>query len=224
MGRRDEYGGRPSNTERVMGFSRGHVLAGGAALVAAVWLGVGIATAQVPTIPAPPGTSTTVPGTRPPPEGSQPPVPDPAEPPAPPTTAAPGAPAAPAPTAPTSTTTTTKPPSTARPPASATNSAPPPPGVDLSEFAALRRAAKGKGPRPAIADPGFDPALPFRSGSGQGGGSGGDARELGAEAEDMARIRSAGAVAGGLLALVLLGIVVWVLRQAQPELSPGPGG
>lgn len=204
------------------------VAAGLAALAAAVWLGVAGATAQeVPTAPVATSTtvvtSTTVPAAAPPPEApppeeGAPPVPDPGSPAPPPTTA----PAAPNPVAaPASSTTTTRPPANPVPPARATSSAPASLGIDLSEIAALRQEALGKGPRRAQRDFGFDPALPFQPGGGEAGGRTVEPKELGVEEDRLTRVRSVGAVAAGLLVLVLVGMAAWLLRQARPGVSPG---
>lgn len=205
------------------------VMACVAAMVAAC-LSVAGAGAQVPTVPPPPESSTTVPASAPPPEApapapppeeGPPPVLDPADTPAPaapPTTTAPGTPVG---ASPSSSTTTTRPAQNPVPPARATTSEPSPLRIDLSEIADLRRQAVGKGPRTGRPDSGFDPSLPFQPGAAQPADPGEEPTELGTEEDRIAKVRSLGAVAAGFLALVLLGVAVWVLQQARPEVEPG---
>lgn len=210
------------------------VAVGGALLLTALgWCagsGAGGAGAQIPDVPAPP-QSTTVPTTPAPPPEESDPVPDPSKPPAPPSTVpsgpgGPGTPAPPVTTAPQPAATTTTVPSS-------TGGAPGPPqpisssrqaqlSLDLSEIDALRRQARGKGPRPAEPDFGFDSDLPFGATAEAAGRSAEEAVELGADAEEWARVRSLSSFAAGLVVLVLVGIVVWMLRQARPSLSPTP--
>lgn len=209
------------------------VAVGGALLLTAVgWCagsGAGGARAQIPDIPAPP-QSTTVPTTPAPPPEDTPAVPEPSKPPAPPSTVpggAPGAPPTPVTTGPQPATTTTSVPS-------GTGGAPGPSqpisssrqaqlSLDLSEIDALRRQARGKGPRPAEPDFGFDSDLPFGATAEAVGRSEEEPVELGADAEEWARVRSLSSFAAGLVVLVLVGIVMWMLRQARrPSLSPTP--
>lgn len=132
--------------------------------------------------------------------------------------------------APPGTPVTTAPPAPAGPTAATTNpgaGAPAPPkpiqkasqvglSLDLSGIDALRRQARGKGPRAAEPDFGFDSSLPFQDGAGGGASAPTEeALELGAEEEKIARVRAAGSVAAGLMALLLVGLATWVLRQAR---------
>lgn len=206
----------------MIGRGRGLVVAG-ASVAVAIWLNVNGPAAQVPDIPAPPDPST-APTTVPPHEA---PAPTPGPPPAPTDTTlppgSPGAPPTPVGPGPAPGTTTTTVPAhklngAALPPARTLDgSAPAAFGLDLSEIDALRRAARGKGPRAPEPDYGFDPELRFRSGADAGtDGSGEEALELGAEEEEIARVRSASAVAAGFMALLLMGVTRGLLRQARP--------
>ncbi len=210
--------------------------AGGAALTAGLWIAVGGATAQVPDVPGPTATSTTVPATSPPPpaEESPPSVPEPARPPTAPTTVPPGAPGSPdstpAPAAPGTATTTTTVAKTAKAaggptaPPKAANLAPPELSIDLSEIDDLRRQARGKGPRPVQPDYGFDPSLPFQPGAAELGAGTDEAEELGVGAEHESRVRSLAAIGAGLLALVLMGMAVSVLTRARRQPPLGAAG
>lgn len=195
------------------------------ALVAgtALWLSIGGAGAQVPTLPPPPDTpSSTVPAPPPPPEEEPAPVSGPATP----TTGVPGAPGAPAPDGPGKPAPATpgQKPAASEPtlgsrPGTFTSSAP---GLDLSEINALRRQARGRGPRAKAPDPGFDPELPFGPGTGATARSTVDStEELGIGDSRLAKVRSLGAIAGGLDALVLFSLAVWALRQARPRSAGG---
>lgn len=191
-----------------------------ASAVAATWLcGTGAA-GQVPPIGDPPPT--TLPAEPVPPgEDEPPPVPGPPEPPP---TVAPGAPTPSTPATPVPeggpTTTTTNPTSGSTASARSVHIARPAAlSIDLSALDALRRQARGKGPRRPERDYGFDSSLPFQEGGGRGENASQpfvNASELGAEEEELARVRSAAAVAAGLMALLLVGFGIWVLRQARP--------
>lgn len=204
----------------MIGRGRALVVAG-TSVAAAIWLNLGGVAAQVPAVPTPPET-TAPPTTVAPPAEAPPPAPTdtlPAgTPEAPPTPADP----APAPGATTTTVPAGKLSESALPPARASGGPATGFGLDLSEIDALRRAARGKGPRAPEPDPGFDLTLGFRADAGPES-SGEEAIELGAEEEEMARVRSASAVAAGLMALLLTGIARGLLRQGRP-LRPGPAG
>lgn len=202
----------------MMGRQRAGV--GGACLAAALGLSLVSATAQVPDLPVPPDPST-VPTTVAPPEGDPPPVPAPTQPPAPTETVPPGTPVNSAPMPTTTTFPANKQATSAtQPPRTIEGAAPAAFGLDLSEIDALRRQARGRGPRAPEPDFGFDSDLPFQPGTQAIDGPQEDALELGAEAEEIAQVRSASAVAAGLLALLLVGFAVWALRQARPARSP----
>lgn len=217
---------------------RGRGLAVAAASVAAaIWLNLNGADAQVPNIP-PPTDPGTVPTTVAPPGEAPAPTPPPTPAPAPPTDTlppgtpqAPPTPASPAPApAPTTTVPADQLSGSALPPARANGSPATAFGLDLSEIDALRRAARGKGPRAPEPDYGFDPTLRFRPGADAGTENVSEEPvELGAEDEEMARVRSAGAIAAGLMALLLLGIAQGLLRRASGpgtagRTAPSPGG
>ncbi|HUP69878.1 MAG TPA: hypothetical protein VM142_08680 [Acidimicrobiales bacterium] len=192
-------------------------------------MSAGGAAGQVPPITTPPDS--TAPTTPPPPKDEPPPVPSPSEPPP---TVAPGGPGTPAPPG---TPVTTAPPAPAGPTTATTNpgaGAPAPPkpiqkgsqvelSLDLSGIDALRRQARGKGPRAAEPDFGFDSSLPFQDGVGEGASAPTEeALELGADEEKIAQVRAAGSVAAGLIALLLVGLATWVLRQARSAARPSP--
>ncbi|HUR19056.1 MAG TPA: hypothetical protein VMZ51_09025 [Acidimicrobiales bacterium] len=198
----------------------GRFIAGVAICGAVGWATTG-AFAQVPTIPDPTTVSTTAP---PPPKEEAPAVPGPGVAPAPPSTIDPGGvPETPGAAAPTTTTI----PGSRSNSASGTAFAPARRlddavaarlSLDLSEIGALRRQARGKGPRAPERDFGFDENLPFGAASGDAALPS-DLTELGSEAEQWARTRSAGAAAAGLLALVLAGLTRWTLRKTQASIS-----
>lgn len=190
-------------------------------LLVGIVLAAGAAGAQVPPVETPPESS--VPATPPPPKDQPAPVPGPSDPPH---TVAPDGPGTPAPPPGT--------PGTAAPTAPADPKAPPAtPGgspapaqhieragpakfsLDLSQIEQLRRQALGKGPRAAIPDHGFDQSLPFREEAGTAVATFEEVPELGAEEEKIAQVRRAGSIAAGLLALLLVGLAGWVLRQAN---------
>lgn len=205
----------------MIGRGRALVVAG-TSVAAAIWLNLHGVAAQVPTIPAPPDTTAPPTTVAPPAEAPAPASPDtlPAG-----TPEAPPTPAGPAPTPGTTTTTVPvdKSGGAGLPPSRAVGgSASASFGLDLSEIDDLRRAARGKGPRAPEADAGFDLTLGFRAAAGIEG-SGEEALELGAEEEEIATVRSASAVAAGLMALLLTGIARGLLRQGRPA-RPGPAG
>lgn len=100
--------------------------------------------------------------------------------------------------------------------------------VNPSDFAALRNRVTRPAPRAqAPPDTGFTETLPFQ-GEGQGGdeseaelgedqATSGEQRELGVEDQTSDRTRSLAFLAGGLLATVLLGHVLWVRGQVYRE-------
>ena len=190
-------------------------------MLVGILVSAGGAAGQVPPITTPPDS--TVPTTPPPPKDEPPPVPSPSEPPP---TVAPGGPSTPAPPGTPVTTAPAAPPAPTTSTTTAAAGALPPPkavgassgglSLDLSRIDTLRRQARGKGPRTAEPDFGFDSSLPFQDGEGGGAGEASEeALELGAEEEKIAQVRAAGSVAAGLMALLLVGLAAWVLRQAR---------